>query len=85
MTLIQSPNLVYGSFNFEMYSFVIKIAIDLKKAVELVNTIPILGFLNGHVEVVIADPDPKNISVISNNTFFYLFFYIFSYKFHYQF
>ena len=53
-----------------MYSLVIKIAILVNKAVEEVNTIPILGFNNDIVEVPIADPDPTNISVIINNTFF---------------
>ena len=48
----------------------IKIAIDDRTAVELVKTIPILGFNNDIVEVPIADPDPTNISVILNNTFF---------------
>ena len=48
----------------------IKIAILVNKAVELVKTIPILGFNNDIVEVPIADPDPTNSSVIINNTFF---------------
>ena len=48
----------------------IKIAILVNKAVELVKTIPILGINNDNVEVSIADPDPTNISVIINNTFF---------------
>ena len=53
-----------------MYSFVIKIAIDVNKAVELVNTIPIVGFINDIVEVVIVDPDPNYIPVIYENNFF---------------
>ena len=69
-TLIQSCNLVYRIFNFDKYSFVINIAILVNKAVELVKTIPILGFTNDIVEVPIADPDPTNISVIINNSFF---------------
>ena len=52
-----------------MCSFVIKIARDVNKAVELVNTIPMLGFNIDIVEVVIADPDSNKISVIINNTF----------------
>ena len=48
----------------------IKIAKDVNKAVELVNTIPVLGLTNDIVEVLIADPDPIKISVIFNNTFF---------------
>ena len=42
----------------------IEIARDVSKAVELVNTIPMLGFINDIVEVVIAEPDPNKISVI---------------------
>ena len=51
-----------------MYSFVIKIAIDDNKAVELVNTLPMLGFIKDIAEVIIADPDPNKISVTINNT-----------------
>ena len=54
----------------------IRIAIDVNKAVELVITIPMLGLINDIVEVPKADPDPHKISVIINNTFF---------LFHYQF
>ena len=69
-----------------MYSLVIKIAIDVKRAVKLVNTEPMLGFINDTVEVVIARPDPNNILVIINNTFFFnLKSYISSYNIHYQF
>ena len=53
-----------------MFSFVIRIAIDVNKAVEPVNTIPILWLNNDVVEVPIADPDPNKFSVIINNTFF---------------
>ena len=61
----------------------IKIAIDVNRAVELVNTIPMLVFINDIVEMLIADPDPNNISQIINNTFFYLNFFS-SYNIHYQ-
>ena len=70
ITLIQSLNLVYPFFNFDMYSFEIKIAIDGNKAEELVNTIPMLGFINDFVEEVIAEPAPNKISVIINKTLF---------------
>ena len=63
----------------------IKIAIDVNKAVEEVNTIPMLGFISDIVEVPIADPDPINISVIINNIFFLFKFLYFSYKMHYRF
>ena len=53
-----------------MYSFVIKTAMFVNKAVLLVSTIPKLGLKNDFVEVVIADPDPNKSSVIINNTFF---------------
>ena len=49
---------------------VISIARDVNKAVEEVNTIPMLGFINDIVDVEIADPDPIKISLIINNTFF---------------
>ena len=62
----------------------IKIARDVKKAVDEVNTIPMLGFLNDKVEVETADPDPIKSSVIINNTFFNSNFYISFYKIHYQ-
>ena len=48
----------------------IRIAIDVNKAVELDNTMPMLGLINDIVEVLIADPDPIKISVINNITFF---------------
>ena len=48
----------------------IKIARDVNKAVEEVNTIPMLGFNKDIVEVPIADPEPTNISVIINKIFF---------------
>ena len=40
------------------------------KAVEEVNTIAMLVFVNDIVDVEIADSDPIKISVIINNTFF---------------
>ena len=53
-----------------MYSFLIKIAIDAKRPVELVNTISSLGLTNENEEAVTAEPDPNNVSLISINTFF---------------
>ena len=41
------------------------------RAVELVNTMPILRLINDIVEVVFADPDTKKLSVINKNTFFF--------------
>ena len=84
-TLFQSRNLVYPDSNFEMYSFVIKIAIDFNKAVLLVNTKPMLGFSIDDVEVVIAERDPNNTSVIIINIFFLFKLLSFSYIDHYQF
>ena len=55
--LIQSRKFVYRNSIFDMHSLVIKIAILVNKAVEEVNTIPMLGFCNDIVEVLIADPD----------------------------
>ena len=61
----------------------IKTAILVNKAEDLVNTIPMLGFVIDIVEVLIADPDPIKISVIINNFFSYSMVYI-SYNSHYQ-
>ena len=57
---------------------------DVRRAVELVNTMPILGLIIDIVELVIADLNPNNISVMINKTFFYSVFYISSYNIHYQ-
>ena len=54
------------------------IAIDGNKAVELVNTIPMLGLINDIVEVFLIDPDTNKFSVTNITTFFSLnFFYLF--------
>ena len=63
----------------------IKIGRDVNKAVEEVNTIPMLGFIKDIVDVEIADPDPIKISVIINRICFYLKIYVSSYKIHYHF
>ena len=63
-----------------MYSFVIKLAKDVRRAVELVNTIPMLVLINDIVEVVLVDPDPNKVSVTINNTFFFFRIYVSSYK-----
>ena len=60
-----------------MYSFVIKIATEVKKAVEGVNTIPTLGFIKNTAEIDIADTDSNKVLVIVTNTFFYSNFYSF--------
>ena len=58
----------------------INIAIDVRRAVELVSATLMLGFNNDIVEVPIADPDPTNISVIINKIFcfFKLFHFFFN-------
>ena len=53
-----------------MYSLVIKIATVVRKAVEEVNTVPKLGFINDTVDVEIAHSDPNNILVVIDNIFF---------------
>ena len=70
ITSIQSRSFVYLIFNFDIYSFVIKIARDVSKAEEEVNTTPMLGFNYDIVEVPIADPDPIKISVKFSRNFF---------------
>ena len=80
-TLIHSPNFVYFIFNLLIYSFVIKIAIDVRRTVELVSTIPILGLIIEIVELVMIDPDLNNFLVIINKTFFlFKIFFISSYN-----
>ena len=63
----------------------IKTAILVNKAVEEVNTIPMLELINDIVEVLLADPDPIKISEIIRRFFFLLNFYSSSYVIHYQF
>ena len=53
-----------------MYSLVIKIAIDVIRAVLLVKIKPMLELSIDNVEVVIADPHPNSISVINSQTYF---------------
>ena len=55
-----------------MYSFVIKIAVDANRAMELDNVKPAIGFKIGNVLEIILEADPIRISLINNNTFFYL-------------
>ena len=63
----------------------IRIARDVNKAVELINTRAMLELINDIVDVELADPDPTKISVIITNTFFsYLNFYISSYNIRYH-
>ena len=80
MTLIQSLNLDYLVFNLLIYSFVIKIAIEVNKAEQVVMGIPIDGLISEKVLDVIANPLPIKISVIINKTFFlFKFLYFFLY------
>ena len=72
MTFIQSLNLVYRIFTFDMYSFVIKIVTDVNGAVLDDIKRPALGFKIANVLNSIAEADPIEISVIINITFFYL-------------
>ena len=53
-----------------MYSFVIKIAILVNKAVLDQIILPAPGLINPIVELPFADPDPIKFSVIINNIFF---------------
>ena len=69
-TLIRSRNLVNVIFSFDLYSFVIKIAIDVNRAVldDLIK--PALGFNIATVLELIVEADTIQISVIINNIFF---------------
>ena len=61
-----------------MYSFVIKIAILVNRAVLLEITIPALGLIKTIDELPTAEPAPPSISVIINITFFlFIFLYFF--------
>ena len=51
----------YGR-NFEIYSFVIKIAIDASRAELLAIEIPFLGLTNENVEDTIVELDPFKVS-----------------------
>ena len=68
-----------------MYSFVVKIALDVNRAVEMVNATPMLGISIDIVEVFTADLDPNKVSLLNNNTFFLFNFLYFFYKIPYQF
>ena len=68
-----------------MYSFVIKIAIDVNRAVEIVDTLQMLGFINDNVDVAFVHPDPSKISVIINSNLFFLKICTSSHNNHYQF
>ena len=70
-TLVQSCILVYRIFDFEMYSFVIKIAIDVNKAVKIDITKPALGFNIAKLLQFIVEGNAIEISVIINDIFFF--------------
>ena len=66
---MQSLIMVYRLFNFGMYSFAIKIAILVYKAVLIDIIMPAPGLTNPIVELPIADPDPIKIPAIIHNIF----------------
>ena len=68
-----------------MYSFVINIAKDVNRAVDLDITTPILRLLNDKVEIVFVEANPVEFSVIIIITFFFLKIYTFSNNNHYHF
>ena len=61
-----------------MYSFVVKIAIDAKRAVELDIITPTLGFNIANVLDLIVQADPIKTSVIFENTFLFKLLYFLS-------
>ena len=68
-----------------MYSFVIKIAIEIVRAVEFDITIPTPGF-NIHNELeLVVEADPNHTSVIFNITSSFLMINFSSYNIHCQF
>ena len=84
-SLIQSCNLVYRIFNFEMYSSVIKIAILVNRAVLFDVIMPAHVFKIANILELIVEADPNKRSVIIKKVFFSLIFFIFSYDSRYQF
>ena len=60
-----------------MYSFVIKIAIDVKRAMELDIIRPTLGLTIDSVLDVIVEADPNKMSVIIKSSFFLFKLYFF--------
>ena len=69
-TFDQSHIVVNLVYNFDLYSFVFKMAILINRVVGEVNKKPMLGLTRDKVEVVIADPEPNKTSVIINIIFF---------------
>ena len=70
ITLIQSRSFVYRIFNFEIYSFVIKIAILVNRAVLDEIILPAPGLLKPNVDEPTAEALPSINSVIINKNFF---------------
>ena len=55
-----------------MYSLVIKIAIEVNRAVELDMIMPAIGLKNASVLEVIVEADPNKTSIVNIITFFLL-------------
>ena len=85
ITLIQSRSFVNRTFNFEMYSLVIKRATLVNKLTLDHITMPALSFNIANVLEPIVEPNPITFSVTINNFFFFPNFYISSYNIHHQF
>ena len=81
--LIQAHNFQYCFFELLKNSIPIKLAKEVDRAVQLVNTTPMLGLNNDIEEVVFADPYATKNSVVFNVTFLFKLLY-FSYIIHYQ-
>ena len=85
ITITQSLNLAYLTFNFHMYSLLIKIAILVSRAVELDMVLPALGFNFPKVLELIVKTDPVKSLVININIFFFFNLLCFSYNNQYHF
>ena len=70
VTSIQFLNFVYHVFNFELFSIVIKRALDVTRAVLPVMTIPTLGFNIDYTGDVFAEPDPLRNSMTIRSIFY---------------
>ena len=84
MKFIQCFGLVDRIFRFHIFSIVIKIAIDVKRAVLLINRIPTIGLSIDNADVVIPVLDPHEKFSSYSGDFFSSAFHNFSDIFHYQ-
>ena len=84
ITLFQSLSLVYFVLNFDIIAFLIKIEIDVNRAVLLVRVMPAVGIIFDKANVVIVEAVPVKVYVIKNKTSFFSVLWTFFDYIHYQ-